>query len=358
LDASAFVLDSKGNYVDLCYFGQLTLFDGAISHSGDNKDGQGEGDDETITINLASVPSQAHMIYFVCNSFAGRDFSDVDGETVHLYVDGKLQMEIDIDSSSAGSNNAFLCCRLARNNSGGWTLKATGVPATITSIRALLPVAQEASRDLVSDITISNAPACVSVTKNETIRMGRQSTIKIGLGWEFKEAPIDLDANCATFDPDGQFLEKCYFGAKNIANGAINHQGDNRSGHGEGDDETIICNLDALDASVGHIGISITSYKLDLFSKLEDASCRILDANDNPVCRFEIAEPLPVTAYLFAVLSRDGQGGWNFNAVGIHGHGKSVSKTLKPLREIIQHGVTNSHGRSSLPEVVRFQTPR
>jgi len=356
LDASAFVLDSKGNYVDLCYFGQLECCDGSLSHSGDNKDGQGDGDDETITLNLGAIPSQVHMIYFVCSSFSGNDFSECDGETARLYVDGKLQVEIDMDSS-AGTNNAFLCCRLARNDSGGWTLKACAVPATISSIRALLPVAQEASRDLIPDIVISEAPACITVTKNETLRLGHLSSIHIGLGWDFKSESIDLDANCATFGDGGTFLEKIYYGNTNGAGGSIVHQGDNRSGEGEGDDETIVCDLKQLaDAhpEVSHLGISITSYKQHTFDNLQDAYCRIHDGAGRDICRYVLSHPRAVTAYLFAILSKDGNGGWNFNAVGIHGMGKSVSKTLKPLREIIQHGVNNAHGREALPLVRAF----
>lgn len=356
LDASAFVLDSKGNYVDLCYFGQLDCLGGSLTHSGDNKDGQGDGDDETITLNLDSIPAEGHMIYFVCSSFSGNDFSDCDGETARLYVDGKLQVEIDMDSS-AGTNNAFLCCRLARNDAGGWTLKACAQPATISSIRALLPVAQEASRDLISDIVVSEAPACVTVTKNETLRLGPLSNIHIGLGWEFKSEAIDLDANVATFKKDGTFLEKIYYGNTSGAGGSITHTGDNRSGEGEGDDESIICNLEALAKAhpgVHHLGISITSYKQHTFDNLSDAYCRIHDGNGRTLCRYDITHPQAVTAYLFAILSKDGRGGWNFNAVGIHGMGKSVSKTLKPLREIIQHGVTNAHGREALPLVRTF----
>ncbi len=57
LDASCLMFDEAGNLLDTVWFRQLRSQDGSIQHSGDNRTGEGEGDDEQIQVNLASVPA-------------------------------------------------------------------------------------------------------------------------------------------------------------------------------------------------------------------------------------------------------------------------------------------------------------
>lgn len=44
------------NHLDSCYFGKLTILNGAIKHSGDNLTGEGAGDDEVIMVDLGRIP--------------------------------------------------------------------------------------------------------------------------------------------------------------------------------------------------------------------------------------------------------------------------------------------------------------
>src|SRR3546814_18951411 len=55
LDASCLAFDASGNVVDVVWFRQLTSKDGSIRHSGDNLTGEGDGDDETIAIDLTKL---------------------------------------------------------------------------------------------------------------------------------------------------------------------------------------------------------------------------------------------------------------------------------------------------------------
>ncbi|WP_249664251.1 TerD family protein, partial [Lysinibacillus sp. D4B1_S16] len=60
---------------DVIYFGKLTSSCGSVRHSGDNLTGDGDGDDEVITIELSSVPTQFNKLVFVVNIYdaAGRN---------------------------------------------------------------------------------------------------------------------------------------------------------------------------------------------------------------------------------------------------------------------------------------------
>ncbi|MDR1165594.1 MAG: TerD family protein [Deltaproteobacteria bacterium] len=68
LDASAFLLGPTGKVArdhDFIFYNNLVSADGAVEHTGDNLTGDGEGDDEVIKIDLASVPASVHKIAVV-----------------------------------------------------------------------------------------------------------------------------------------------------------------------------------------------------------------------------------------------------------------------------------------------------
>ncbi|THF71522.1 TerD family protein [Deinococcus sp. Arct2-2] len=65
LDASAFLLTAAGRVRgdhDFIFYNQLTSIDGSVQHAGDNRDGQGDGDDESVKINLTQVPADIQKI--------------------------------------------------------------------------------------------------------------------------------------------------------------------------------------------------------------------------------------------------------------------------------------------------------
>ncbi len=93
----------------------------------------------------------------------------------------------------------------------------------------------------------------VSLQKNQTVSLvkGGQpvlSSVKMGLGWEpaFRGADIDLDASVIAFGVDRKKIDACFFGKLAILNGAIQHSGDNLTGEGGGDDESITVHLGGL----------------------------------------------------------------------------------------------------------------
>lgn len=65
LDASAFLLTEAGRVRgdhDFIFYNQLSSIDGSVKHAGDNRDGQGDGDDESVKINLTQVPADIQKI--------------------------------------------------------------------------------------------------------------------------------------------------------------------------------------------------------------------------------------------------------------------------------------------------------
>ncbi len=59
LDASVIAYGPQRNHIDSCYFGKLSILNGAIKHSGDNLTGEGGGDDEVIVVDLGRIPRRS-----------------------------------------------------------------------------------------------------------------------------------------------------------------------------------------------------------------------------------------------------------------------------------------------------------
>ena len=67
LDASAFMLKADGKVradSDFIFYNQLKSVDGSVEHTGDNRTGEGDGDDEAIKVDLSKIPADIHKIAF------------------------------------------------------------------------------------------------------------------------------------------------------------------------------------------------------------------------------------------------------------------------------------------------------
>ncbi len=74
LDASCFLFDDAGVLVDVVFFNHLCSNDGSIQHSGDNRTGAGDGDDEQIAVALNRVPSNIKSLVFTVSNYTGQNF--------------------------------------------------------------------------------------------------------------------------------------------------------------------------------------------------------------------------------------------------------------------------------------------
>jgi tellurium resistance protein TerZ len=89
LDASVALYNGDKQLIDLVYFGQLAAKKGGIKHSGDDTEGDMDGDDgldnEVISIDLSAVDSNAEQIVFILNSYRGQDFKDIPFASIRIY---------------------------------------------------------------------------------------------------------------------------------------------------------------------------------------------------------------------------------------------------------------------------------
>ena len=138
LDASCLVFDASGKLIDQVWFRQLKSSDSSIQHTGDNRTGAGDGDDESIHVNLETLQPAAVTLVFVVNSFTGQDFSQIVNASCRL-VDMDSNVEFaKFDLSGSGRHNASIMAKVSRK-SGKWEMTAIGQPASGRTFVDLLP---------------------------------------------------------------------------------------------------------------------------------------------------------------------------------------------------------------------------
>lgn len=139
LDASCLLFDAQNKLLDVVWFRQLRSKDGSITHTGDNRTGVGEGDDEQIIVDLAKVPPQVKSLVFVVNSFLGQNFSQIENAFCRM-VDQKTGQELaKYNLSCQGSHTGQVMAKVYRHN-GEWKMHAIGENASGKTFHEMLPI--------------------------------------------------------------------------------------------------------------------------------------------------------------------------------------------------------------------------
>jgi stress response protein SCP2 len=132
LDISCFVFNNRGEYIDFVGPMAQDSMDqsGAIYHSGDDATGEGGGDDEFISCELAGVPADVHSLVFVTEIRSGHTFAAVDAPSMRL-ADGmtnKNLYELEMTAAEGKDKEACVMARIFRDSGSptGWKLHAIG----------------------------------------------------------------------------------------------------------------------------------------------------------------------------------------------------------------------------------------
>ncbi|MGW2648120.1 TerD family protein [Streptomyces sp. NPDC001393] len=126
LDASVIAYGPQRNHLDSCYFGKLTILNGAIRHSGDNLTGEGAGDDEVITVDLGRLPQEVTGLVFTVNSFSGQKFTEVAKAYCRLLDATTGEELVRFDLTHAEPQTGVMMAKLVRQFSGEWDMTAVG----------------------------------------------------------------------------------------------------------------------------------------------------------------------------------------------------------------------------------------
>lgn len=141
LDASCILFDESRQPLDAVWFRQLQSQDGSIVHTGDNRTGDGDGDDEQIVVDLTRVPAGVKSLMFVVNSFTGQNFSQIENAFCRV-VNGSNNQELArYNLSCNGAHTAMVMAKIYRH-SGEWKMHAIGENTSGRSFPEMMPVMQ------------------------------------------------------------------------------------------------------------------------------------------------------------------------------------------------------------------------
>lgn len=150
----------------------------------------------------------------------------------------------------------------------------------------------------------------------------------VGLGWDTNSSAtggdFDLDASIFLLSESSKLIGDDFFvfyNNKTSPDGAVTHTGDNLTGDGDGDDESIIVDLTKIDPRVKEICIVVTIHEAESrkqnFGQVRNSFVRVVDAQNNELVKYELDEDFSIeTAVEFGrIYNRNGQ--WKFEAVGV-----------------------------------------
>lgn len=190
----------------------------------------------------------------------------------------------------------------------------------------------------------------VNLTKGQTVSLtksdgGTLTQVRMGLGWDAikvkglfgraKEKAVDLDASALLYDASGVLVDQVWFSQLTSKDGAVQHTGDNRTGAGDGDDESIRVALTAVNPAVHTLVFVVNSYTGETFSSIENAFCRLIDeTTGQEVARYDLSGSGPHTAQIMAKVSRVGSG-WAMTALGVRANGRTIKDMSAAVTQVL-----------------------
>ena len=172
----------------------------------------------------------------------------------------------------------------------------------------------------------------INLSKGERINLSKEAPslkkVGVGLGWDTNATDtgvdFDLDASVFMLGANGKIpTEKNFIFYNNLISpdGAIKHTGDNLTGAGDGDDETINVELAKVDATINDLVFVVTIHEAEKrkqnFGQVHNAFIRLYDLDTNKeIAKYDLEEDFSKeTAIEFGKLyKKDNQ--WRFQAVG------------------------------------------
>ncbi|ULR55913.1 TerD family protein [Streptomyces deccanensis] len=144
LDASVIAYGPQRNHIDSCYFGKLSIVNGAIKHSGDNLTGEGGGDDEVIAVDLGRLPQDVTGLVFTVNSFSGQKFTEVAKAYCRLLDAATGEELVRFDLTNAEAQTGVMMAKLIKQFSGEWEMTAMGDFVKSRTVRGMVKPAAQA----------------------------------------------------------------------------------------------------------------------------------------------------------------------------------------------------------------------
>lgn len=171
----------------------------------------------------------------------------------------------------------------------------------------------------------------INLSKGEHVSLAKAAPkmdrVLVGLGWdvnEFVGAAYDLDVSVFLLGAGGKVPNNSYFVFYNqleSPEGSVVHTGDNLTGEGEGDDESVKVVLSKVPSNIDRILFTVTIHDAENrrqnFGNVENAFIRLVNEDTGAeVIRFNLTQEFSIeTSVVVGELYRNGSE-WSFKAVG------------------------------------------
>jgi tellurium resistance protein TerD len=171
----------------------------------------------------------------------------------------------------------------------------------------------------------------VSLSKGGNVSLTKEApgltAITVGLGWDARVtdgSAFDLDASVFICGEDGKVrsdVDFVYYNNKIALGGAVEHLGDNRTGDGAGDDESVKIDLSKFPDEVKKLVFAVTIHEAGArgqnFGQVSNAYMRVMnDAGGAELAKYDLSEDGSVeSAMIFGEIYRH-NGEWKMKAIG------------------------------------------
>ncbi|QGZ41258.1 tellurium resistance protein TerD [Pseudoduganella flava] len=171
----------------------------------------------------------------------------------------------------------------------------------------------------------------ISLQKGGNVNLSKEAPgltqLTVGLGWDVRNtdgAAFDIDSSAFLLKADGKVRQDqdfIFYNNLKSTDGSVQHSGDNRTGAGDGDDETVRIDLSKVPAEVDRIAVCVTIHDADNrrqnFGQVQKAFVRCVNsATNQEIARYDLSEDGSTeTAMVFGEVYRNGAD-WKFRAVG------------------------------------------
>jgi stress response protein SCP2 len=275
---------------------------------------------------------------------------------------GSLRLDVSVGGAAVaafepaglGAETALLCVEIYRRDQQ-WKVRAVGqgYASGLAGIAADFGITVEAEVEdevappptaATAKVTLDKGK--VSLEKRQTVSLTKGGApalrrVAMGLGWDpaARGRSIDLDASAILVGRDGRKSDAVWFMSKQALGGRVQHSGDNLTGHGAGDDETITVDLEGLPPDVAAIVFVVNSFRGHQFTEVANAYCRLVDlTSGEELVRFDLSDAAPRTGVVMCVLRRAGAA-WEMTAIGEFHDGRSA-RAMYGVAEDVVRGLT------------------
>jgi len=340
LDLQAVVVDTMGVVTDAAYFNQLSACHGAIVHAGDSKNGEMSGYDEMIWVKTQSLPAHVQLLIFVVGIKTEGSLMDVDDGVLTLFGKRGAVEKVSLERSSGSVD---IVAAMSKGTGGQWIfLRIDEIAERGHNFADILEPA-------IGDVIrrhIPGAPERVCAAFHLNMRRDTKKVplawlhkqFSVAIGWDFMAGArygrgVNMDLSAVFFSSDGHELGSV--NCKEVEGFGSVHSGDNTTGIGAGNDESIHVNIASVPQEVEQIffvvNVRTPGYTL---SMVHNGFCRVVGDGKSELARHDFLYEECKPTKIFARVFRGTNSRWIFQDTAQYCQGRNWMSSVQTMREL------------------------